>query len=535
MPLLSVRVLTDRQAIDPAVDSRVFVVCEVTAKGDGVERARAHLDTMLAIDVSGSMKGPPIEHVIASAERLVELFQPSDRVGIVAFSAGATRVCELTEMDDAGKRLLRSRARRLTTDGGTAVEAGLVTSHQALTESRRKGARRSVLLLSDGAPNVGASTAPSLAEIVSRMRADVSVSTLGYGQHHNEDVLSRIAEAGGGRYFFVQDPHRCQHEFATAVGAQADMVVDGVQVTFVPAPGVQILRVLGVSRTMFSAAGLVVPLGDLLDTQKRLVAVELAVQKRDPDARRGQLLMLRVEYKRVGSDDSYNVNDAANVDLRSGGAPGAGDGARAVYILRAEETRAAARALADRGQWDGAAAELRNLMKELDASGLFQKNDGSELADVYELLLDEAMAMERRPGAEQYQAFRKGAVRGTLHAGPGGGRRGKGTMEALLRTSGAFEAAYLVELRGAALRHKLGPQCTIGRTPDADIVILSDRVSRRHADVYALEGDFWICDLGSTNTTNVNGQSLTNAPHKLAHGDIVELGGYELRFEQPVK
>lgn len=535
MPLLSVRVLTDRDAIDPAVESRLFVVCEVTAKGDGVERARADLDTMLAIDVSGSMQGPPIEHVIASAERLVELFQANDRVGIVAFSSGATRVCELTAMDDAGKRLLRSRARRLVTDGGTAVEAGLVTAHKALVESKRQGARRSVLLLSDGAPNVGASSAAALSDIVSGMRSDLSVSTLGYGQHHNEDILSRIAEAGGGRYFFVQDPHRCQHEFAMAVGAQADMVVDGVEVVFVPAPGVQILRVLGVSRTSFSAAGLVAPLGDLMDGQKRLVAVELTVQKRDPSALRGQLLMLRVAYKRAGSEQSFNVDDAANIDLRAGGTPVSGDGARAVFVLRAEETRAAARAIADRGQWDGAAAELRKLMKELDASGLFAKGDGSELADVYELLLDEAMAMERRPNAEQYQAFRKGAVRGTLHAGAGGGRRGKGTMEALLRTSGLFGEAYLVEMRGAAIRHKLGPQCTIGRTHDADIVIVSDRVSRRHADVYALEGDFWICDLGSTNTTNVNGKSLTNAPHKLSHGDVVELGGYQLRFEQPVK
>ncbi len=427
------------------------------------------------------------------------------------------------------------RARRLTTDGGTAVEAGLVTSHKVLFEAKRPGARRSVLLLSDGAPNVGASTPAALADIVSGMRADLSVSTLGYGQHHSEDVLARIAGAGGGRYFFVQDPHRCQHEFAMAVGAQADMVVDGVEVLFAPAPGVQILRVLGVSRTSFTAAGLVAPVGDLMDAQKRLVAVELTVQKRDPAALRGQLLRVGVRYKRAGSKESFVLEDAAEVDLRSGGAPGAGDGARAVYVLRAEETRAAARALADRGQWDGAAAELRNLMKEMDATRLFAKNDGSELADAYELLLDEAMAMERRPNAEQYQAFRKGAVRGTLHAGAGGGRRGKGTMEALLRTSGLFPETFLLELRGAGVRHKLGPQCTIGRTSDADIVIHSERVSRRHADVYALEGDFWICDLGSTNTTNVNGMGLTNAPHKLTHGDVVELGGLQLRFEERVK
>jgi Ca-activated chloride channel family protein len=535
MPLLTARFVADRPAIDPQKENRLFVVAELTAKGDAVERVRPALDTVLALDVSGSMQGPPIAQVIASVAQIAELFQPTDRVGIVAFSDNATLVCAPEPMNDAGKRLLRARAARLTADGGTGMYAGLELSASTLLSQRREGARRAVMLLSDGAPNVGPCTPELLAQLATDMRKNVSVSTLGYGINHNEDILSRIADAGGGRYSFVQDPLRCQHEFAMAVGAQADMVVDGVELSFAPAAGVRIVRVLGAPSSGFSASGLAVTLGDMTDGQTRRVALEIQTSKMDPQKLAGELVAMRVSYKRAGASESFSATESAVVDLRSNDTKPEGAPACHVFILRAEETRAEARALADRGQWEGAGATIRALMKEMEASGLFVKNDGSELSEVFELLLDEAMAFERRPDAEQYKQFRKDAVRSTLYSGSAQAKATRGaSVRVLSRTAGNFPEAYLVEVLGARTRHKLGAQCTLGRTADADIVIMSDRVSRRHADVYALQGEFWVCDLGSTNTTCVNGQRLASAPHKLAHGDVVELGGVELRYEERV-
>jgi Ca-activated chloride channel family protein len=534
MPLLTARFTADRPAVDPTKENRLFVVAELTAKGDGVERERAPLDAVLALDVSGSMQGPPIEQVIASVGKIADLFQETDRVGIVAFSNNATLVCAPEPMNDAGKRLLRTRASRLSADGGTGMQAGLELSESALVAQKREGARRTVLLLSDGAPNVGAATPDALAQIVTGMRKNVSVSTLGYGINHNEDVLARIADAGGGRYFFVQDPQRCQHEFAMAVGSQADMVVDAVELSFAPAAGVRILRVLGAAQSGFSAAGLSVSLGDMTDGQVRRVALEIEASKMDPQKLAGELVTMRVSYKRAGGAEAFTSNESAVVDLRAGGSKPEGATACHVFVLRAEETRVEARAFADRGQWEGAAASIRKLMKEMEDSGLFKKNDGSEMSEVFELLLDEAMAFERRPSAEQYQQFRKDAVRSTLYTAgvQAKGSHGASARIAMSRTAGNFPEAYLVELRGVQARHLLGAQCTLGRTSGADIVIMSDRVSRRHADVYALQGEFWVCDLGSTNTTCVNGQRLASAPHKLAHGDVVEVGGVELRYEE---
>ena len=72
----------------------------------------------------------------------------------------------------------------------------------------------------------------------------------------------------------------------------------------------------------------------------------------------------------------------------------------------------------------------------------------------------------------------------------------------------------------------------LDRTASADLPIVSDGVSRRHAEIYALEGEFWACDLGSTNVTKVNGTPLGAAPTKLKAGDVVLVGDVELRYEE---
>ncbi|HEY7966139.1 MAG TPA: DUF3662 and FHA domain-containing protein [Solirubrobacteraceae bacterium] len=70
----------------------------------------------------------------------------------------------------------------------------------------------------------------------------------------------------------------------------------------------------------------------------------------------------------------------------------------------------------------------------------------------------------------------------------------------------------------------------IGRSPDCDIVIAVNEVSRRHAQVTP-DADGWILtDLGSTNGVRLNGRPI-GVPTRLADGDVIELGSVELVFE----
>jgi Ca-activated chloride channel family protein len=176
---------------------------------------------------------------------------------------------------------------------------------------------------------------------------------------------------------------------------------------------------------------------------------------------------------------------------------------------------------------------LRALLVEIAATPGFVAGGANPLAEAYELVLDEATAMERVPTEAEYKQFRKAtAAVSAQQAGPAS--RGPASSRMLDLAAGKYPEAYVVVVKGpgAGARHRLREECSIGRSASAEIPIVSDSISRRHATIYALEGEFWLTDLGSTNTTEVDGKRLTAKPAKLAPGAIIRVGDVELRYEE---
>lgn len=69
---------------------------------------------------------------------------------------------------------------------------------------------------------------------------------------------------------------------------------------------------------------------------------------------------------------------------------------------------------------------------------------------------------------------------------------------------------------------------TIGRKPHNDIQIDNLAISGEHAVVITILHDSFLEDLGSTNGTFVNSQSIKK--HFLQNGDVIELGKYRLKY-----
>lgn len=75
------------------------------------------------------------------------------------------------------------------------------------------------------------------------------------------------------------------------------------------------------------------------------------------------------------------------------------------------------------------------------------------------------------------------------------------------------------------------PELLIGRDFDADLVIETPMVSRRHARIYSDGGAYFIEDLGSRNGTYVNGDIILG-PARLSSGDSIAISqGAPLTFE----
>jgi len=75
------------------------------------------------------------------------------------------------------------------------------------------------------------------------------------------------------------------------------------------------------------------------------------------------------------------------------------------------------------------------------------------------------------------------------------------------------------------------PVITIGRSKRNDLVLADQWLSRHHAEIRELDGDYAIHDLDSRNGTLVNGARI-NAQVPLQNGDIITLGDQSITFMQ---
>lgn len=90
--------------------------------------------------------------------------------------------------------------------------------------------------------------------------------------------------------------------------------------------------------------------------------------------------------------------------------------------------------------------------------------------------------------------------------------------------------AWLESPDGARIR--VEDPCSIGRTPDNQVVLNDTKVSRHHAMLHAYGGlGCWLVDCGSRNGVYLNGRRL-GEPVLLRSGDVVKICEHELRFHQ---
>lgn len=91
-------------------------------------------------------------------------------------------------------------------------------------------------------------------------------------------------------------------------------------------------------------------------------------------------------------------------------------------------------------------------------------------------------------------------------------------------------AKLIVSLEGSVIREVTldKERMTIGRKPQNDIQIENLAVSGEHACIVTILNDSFLEDLGSTNGTLVNGNTIKK--HILQNNDVIEIGKYKLKY-----
>lgn len=183
------------------------------------------IDIVLAMDVSTSMLARDFtpDRISAAKDIAIEFIaqRPSDRMGIVVFAGESYTQCPLTTDRSTLINLMKEVTTELIEDG-TAIGNGLATAVARMKDSDAKS--RVVILLTDGVNNSGEISPETAAEIASTY--GIRVYTIGVGANGeapypvmtpwgydvqnvkveiDENLLSEIASATGGRYFRATD------------------------------------------------------------------------------------------------------------------------------------------------------------------------------------------------------------------------------------------------------------------------------------------------------------------------------------------
>ena len=512
------------------------------------EEQRTPMTVLFALDVSSSMAGRKLKQVCRVVEQASSMLDPQDRVGIMTFAKNAEVVCPVKRADADHLQRLRRDLRNVSAQRWTNFEAAL--SMAAVTmPSRRDTERMVVIFLSDGYASVGEQDASKLAKMVDGWKA-TSLSTLGFGDLHDGDLLELLSMIGGGRYHFISDPQVCEAEFSSALGAHQAVVAGNIEVTVNAAQDVAVVKALGRRNITESDDGVRVRLRDLEAESQQLLVLQTRV-KTGTCVGPKNLGTVNVRYRDTVLKQDIAICRELTVRIaEETGSPSA-QVMTDRLIAVAEETRwqvrrmmrdwrenwrdrfiddpqvlEARRMRRERSRWN-ALARLKGVIDQIQQSPVYSGDDGSILSEICEDLREERKILKySRP--TKYAAYtnnNRGSMYDTATTPPAIVARPRRLP--LLPAYGQFHSAqldYYIDEELVASATVVGDE-VVGRSAAADITIDHESLSRRHFQFGRKSGHFLIRDLGSSQGTYVNGYQIKK-PKVLSNRDIVGVGDF---------
>jgi Mg-chelatase subunit ChlD len=298
------------RARHPFAHNREVLRFSVQTAASGREAGRP-LNLVLLVDSSGSMERADRVAIIREALRvLAGQLQPADQISVVGFARTPRLWVDGLPGSQAAE--LPDRVGEFTPEGGTNLEAALQTGYETLARHFQAEGVNRLILLTDGAANLGDVVPESLQRMVeTQRRRGLALDCFGIGwEGYNDDLLEVLSRNGDGRYGFVNSLEEVATDFAAQLtGALQVAAADAkVQVEFNPARVVN-WRQIGYAKHQLTAEQFrdnTVDAAEIgaAEAGNALYAVEVNPQGQGP------LGVVRVRY-RVPSTGQYHEHEWA--------------------------------------------------------------------------------------------------------------------------------------------------------------------------------------------------------------------------------
>ena len=225
------------QAAHPFAQQRnlVRLAVRVPATGRG---AGTPLRLTVLLDTSGSMERPDRRAAVRAAlATLVGLLGPNDRLTLVGFARQPRLLAEAFDGNHASQAL--GLLDRTPAEGGTNLEEALKLGGELARRHFAATAQNRIVLLTDGAANLGDADPERLAAAIESLRSQrIAFDACGVGlEGIDDDMLEALTRKGDGRYYVLNSPEAADAGFARQLAGAFRPAAENVklQVRFNPA------------------------------------------------------------------------------------------------------------------------------------------------------------------------------------------------------------------------------------------------------------------------------------------------------------
>lgn len=189
------------------------------------------LNLHLLVDNSGSMQRPDRRAILEqSLQSLKDKLQPQDELSIVLFARQPQLIANASTHES--QQVAVDQALAYRPEGGTNLEAGLSAAYENAQRNFDPAASNRVILMTDGAANLGDVDGSALADMVVEQRKQgIALDAFGIGwDDYNDALLEEITRNGDGRYGFLNSAEDAAQDFSEKLAGSLRVAAADVKV-----------------------------------------------------------------------------------------------------------------------------------------------------------------------------------------------------------------------------------------------------------------------------------------------------------------
>ena len=362
------RARTDRRYIRQHSNSERFVLVEMTAPPAAKDKPRPTVNLAFVLDRSGSMAGDKIRLARAAVEGSLARLHDTDRFSLVTYDDQIDVVWPGSPATAEAKAAALARLAEIDARGSTDLGGGWLRGCEEVATAMSADGVNRCLLLTDGLANVGITDGNELTKHATELLArGVSTTTFGVGADFDEVLLSAMATAGGGNFYYISSAQQIADYVTSEVGEALEVVARDVTVELTTREDVAVesLTPYPVER---HGARTVVRLGALVSEQVAQVVLRLKFPHGEAGGEVGAIVALADRdgvFSGAGAQLAWEYAADAMVDSQ----PRDIDVDRAVARVFAARARQEATALNRTGNFPAAQVAMLSVAKRIKGYG----------------------------------------------------------------------------------------------------------------------------------------------------------------------